>query len=144
MDAFTPAQTTELISRMGAKKAQTRLDKMILNSFMGGTLLSFGCALTLSTNASPWFQTNAPGLIRTIGAMVFPIGLIMVNLTGADLFTSYCMFSVIALLRRRCSVCELAKTWIVSFFGNLAGALFHMAILTGCKHLLVAIATISF
>lgn len=107
---------------------------MFINSFMGGCLLCFGCALFLSTNASPWFQTNAPGLIRTISAMVFPIGLIMVVLTGADLFTSYCMYSVVALLHRRCSILDLLKTWFVSFFGNLAGALFFMAVLTGCEY----------
>jgi formate/nitrite transporter FocA (FNT family) len=133
MDAFTPAQTTELVSRIGAKKARMRIDKMFINSFMGGALISFGCALSLSTNSSPWFQTNAPGLIRTISAMVFPVGLIMVVLTGADLFTSYCMYSVVALLHRRCSFLDLLKTWFVSFFGNLAGALFFMAVLTGCK-----------
>ncbi|ESZ92723.1 hypothetical protein SBOR_6888 [Sclerotinia borealis F-4128] len=104
---------------------------MFINSFIGGGLLSFGCALSLSTNASPWFQTNAPGLIRTISAMVFPVGLIMVVLTGADLFTSYCMYSVVALLHRRCSFLDLLKTWFVSFFGNLAGVLFFMAVLTG-------------
>ncbi|KAK0120466.1 hypothetical protein ONS96_010680 [Cadophora gregata f. sp. sojae] len=131
MDAFTPAQTTELISRIGAKKARMRLDKMFINSFLGGALLSFGAALSLSTNSSPWFQTNAPGLIRTLSAMVFPVGLIMVMLTGADLFTSYCMYSVVALLHRRCSFVDLLKTWVVSFFGNLAGALFFMAVLTG-------------
>ncbi|PQE28817.1 formate nitrite transporter family protein [Rutstroemia sp. NJR-2017a WRK4] len=131
MDAFTPAQTTELVSRIGAKKARMRIDKMFINSFMGGCLISFGCALALSTNASPWFQTNAPGLIRTISAMVFPVGLIMVVLTGADLFTSYCMYSVVAWLHRRCSFLDLLKTWFVSFFGNMAGALFFMAVLTG-------------
>lgn len=131
MDAFTPAQTTELISRIGAKKARMRLDKMIVNSFMGGMFISIGGALALSTNASPWFQTNAPGLIRTIGAMVFPVGLIMCVLTGADLYTSYCMYSVIAFLHRRCSFLDLTKTWVVSFFANLAGALFAMAVLTG-------------
>lgn len=91
MDAFSPAQTIELISRMGTKKANMRIDKLIMNSIMGGLLLGFGCALNLSTLSSPWFQTNAPGLIRTIGACFFPVGLIMVFLTGADLFTSYCM-----------------------------------------------------
>jgi hypothetical protein len=126
-------QTTELVSRIGAKKARMRIDKMFINSFMGGCLISFGCALALSTNASPWFQTNAPGLIRTISAMVFPVGLIMVVLTGADLFTSYCMYSVVAWLHRRCSFLDLLKTWFVSFFGNMAGALFFMAVLTGCK-----------
>jgi formate/nitrite transporter FocA (FNT family) len=89
MDSFTPAQTTELVSRMGEKKARMRIDKMFLNSFMGGPLLGFGCALLLSTNSAPWFQTNAPGLIRSIAAAFFPVGLMMVMLTGADLFTSY-------------------------------------------------------
>jgi formate/nitrite transporter FocA (FNT family) len=131
MDAFTPAQTTELISRIGAKKARMRLDKMFVNSFMGGALISMGAALAVSTNSSPWFTTNAPGLIRTIGAMVFPVGLIMIILTGADLFTSYCMYSVVALLHRRCSFVDLAKTWFISFFGNLAGALVFTIVLVG-------------
>ncbi|KAF8862697.1 Formate/nitrite transporter [Acephala macrosclerotiorum] len=131
MDAFSPAQTIELISRMGTKKANMRIDKMIINSIMGGLLLGFGCALNLSTLSSPWFQTNAPGLIRTIGACFFPVGLIMVFLTGADLFTSYCMYSVVALLHRRITILDLAKTWGVSFFCNLAGILFSALILFG-------------
>jgi hypothetical protein len=64
--------------------------------------------------------------------MVFPVGLIMTVLTGADLYTSYCMYSVVAFLHRRCSFLDILKTWFVSFFGNLAGALFFMAVLTGC------------
>ncbi|EKD14931.1 uncharacterized protein L3040_005007 [Drepanopeziza brunnea f. sp. 'multigermtubi'] len=131
MDALTPAQTTELVSRLGEKKARTRLDKMFINSFMGGCFVSCGAALSLSTSASPWFRDNAPGLIRTISAMVFPVGLIMVVMTGADLFTSYCMYSTVAWLHRRCSFLDLLKTWFVSFFANLAGVLFFMAILTG-------------
>jgi len=41
---------------------------------MTGPLLGFGCAVLVSTNASPWYQENAPGLIRTIGALMFPVG----------------------------------------------------------------------
>ncbi|KAH8647000.1 Formate/nitrite transporter [Tricladium varicosporioides] len=131
MDAFTPAQTIELISRIGAKKANMRLDKMVVNSVMGGLLLGFGCAINVSTASSPWFQTNAPGLIRTIAACFFPVGLIMVFLSGADLFTSYCMYSIVALLHRRISIIDLAKTWAISFFSNLAGILFFAIVLVG-------------
>lgn len=42
MDAFTPQQTTELVSRIGAKKSHMRLDKLWWNSFMAGPLLGFG------------------------------------------------------------------------------------------------------
>lgn len=83
----------ELISRIGQKKSKMRLDKLWWNSFMAGPLLGFGCAIALSTNASPWYQDNAPGLIRTISASLFPIGLITVVLTGADLYTSNVMVS---------------------------------------------------
>lgn len=58
----------------GTKKAHMRLDKLWWNSFMTGPLLSFGCAITVSTNAAPWYQENAPGLIRTVAAIFFPIG----------------------------------------------------------------------
>ncbi|KAK0846676.1 hypothetical protein LTR03_006757 [Friedmanniomyces endolithicus] len=131
MDAFTPQQTIELVSRIGTKKAHMRLDKLWWNSFMSGPLLGFGCAILMSTGASPWYQENAPGLIRTISAIGFPVGLIMIVLTGADLFTSNVMFMSTALLHRRISVLDLLKNWVVSFFGNLAGSLFFMAIITG-------------
>ncbi|KFY24250.1 hypothetical protein V491_02227 [Pseudogymnoascus sp. VKM F-3775] len=140
MDAFTPAQTTELVSRIGAAKARMRIDKMFLNSFLGGPLLGFGCALALSTNASPWFLTNAPGLIKSISAAFFPVGIMMVILTGADLFTSYILFSTVAFLHRRITFVDLLKTWFISFFGNLAGMLFFMALLTGYGGVLEAAA----
>ncbi|GAB7338057.1 hypothetical protein MBLNU457_4425t1 [Dothideomycetes sp. NU457] len=98
---------------------------------MTGPLLAFGCAITVSTNAAPWYQENAPGLIRTVGAIFFPIGLVMIVLSGADLFTSNIMFMWTAFLHRRVSVLDVAKSWVVSFFGNLAGTLFAMAIIFG-------------
>jgi formate/nitrite transporter FocA (FNT family) len=67
---------------------------MFMNSVAGSFLLGFGCALNISTQSAPpggWFQVNAPGLLKTLSACFFPVGLIMCFLTGADLFTSYCM-----------------------------------------------------
>lgn len=137
MDAFTPQQTTELVSRIGTKKAHMRLDKLFFNSCMSGPLLGFGCAVALSTEAAPWYQENAPGLIRTIGAVFFPVGLVMIVLSGADLFTSNVMFMATAALHRRVSIIDLLVNWVVSYFGNLAGMLFFMAIVTGCRSLII-------
>jgi formate/nitrite transporter FocA (FNT family) len=91
MEAFTPAQTVTILGNIGTKKARQRLDKMFVNCVAGSFLLGFGCALNVSTNCALWFQEHAPGLIKIISACVFPVGLIMCFLTGADLFTSYCM-----------------------------------------------------
>lgn len=86
--AYTPAETTELISRTGVKKGNMRPDMTFLSAVSAGCLLSFGCAVSLTALTAPWYQENAPGLIRLVGAAVFPLGKVMAVLTGADLFTA--------------------------------------------------------
>lgn len=105
MDAYTPTQTTLLLSNIASKKARQRLDKLFVNCVVGSFLLGFGCAINISTSASPWFQVNAPGLIKTISASFFPVGLIMCFLSGADLFTSYCMVITPSLRKRNFTMC---------------------------------------
>ena len=61
--------------------------KIFFSSFMAGCLLSFAGGVALIVNSSPWFQDNAPGLIKMIAGMIFPIGLVMIVMTGADLCT---------------------------------------------------------
>jgi formate/nitrite transporter FocA (FNT family) len=87
IDAYTPLEVVEFVSRAGTVKGHMRLDKIFLSSVSAGCLLALACGTTLSTNASPWFTENAPGLIRTISALVFPYGLVLIILTGADLCT---------------------------------------------------------
>lgn len=70
MNAYSPKETIELCGRAGTAKANMRIDKMFLSSVMAGMLLAFACAVLLSTNTAPWFQDNAPGLIRTVAALV--------------------------------------------------------------------------
>jgi formate/nitrite transporter FocA (FNT family) len=84
---YTPVQTIEIVSRTGVHKGNMRYDKVFLSSVSAGCLLSFAGASALSINTSPWYQENAPGLIRTLGAIVFPYSLVLIVLTGADLCT---------------------------------------------------------
>ena len=55
----------------------------------------------------------------------------MIMLSGADLFTSNILFMTVAFLERRVSLYHVAKIWIVSFFGNLAGSAFFVAFILG-------------
>ena len=55
-------------------------------------LIAFdSCAVALSTETAPSYQDNAPDLIRTIGSIFFPVELIMIVLSEADLITSNVM-----------------------------------------------------
>jgi formate/nitrite transporter FocA (FNT family) len=130
-NAYTPREATEQCSRAGVAKANMRLDKMFFSSFMAGCILAFACAATLSTNTSPWYQENAPGLMRMIGAVIFPWGLATIVLTGADLCTGSFMFTTISVLHRRLSPLKLLIHWTVTFFGNLAGSLLVVGLMSG-------------
>ncbi|KAH7148339.1 Formate/nitrite transporter [Dactylonectria macrodidyma] len=129
--AYTPAETAELICRAGVKKGHSRPDKVFLSGVSGGCILSFGCAVSLTALTAPWYQENAPGLIKLIGASVFPLGLVIVILTGADLFTSTNLFTFVAVLQGRLSIWRMLLHWFLCFFGNLAGSLFVMSIIIG-------------
>jgi formate/nitrite transporter FocA (FNT family) len=72
--AYTPRETAELVSRTGVIKGNTRIDRVFLSAVNAGMILSFACASHLSIQSSPWFQENAPGLIKALGALVFPYG----------------------------------------------------------------------
>ena len=89
--AYSPAEAIELVSRAGVRKGNMRPDKIFLSAVSAGCLLNFGSGAMLIALASPWYQENAPGLIRIIGAFVFPFGFDMVILTGVDLFTASTM-----------------------------------------------------
>ena len=137
-NAYTPQESFEIVSRMGVKKAFMRVDKSFLSACSAGMILSFACATLISTNTSPWYQENAPGLIKTIAALVFPYGLVIVQMTGSDLCTGSFMYTTVAMLHRRLSIWRMLEHWVVTFSGNLAGSLFVCCVIVGCKSLIAA------
>lgn len=87
MNSYTPTEAIELVSRTGVKKGNMQPLQAFLSAVSAGCLLSFASASFLVTNTAPWYQENAPGLVRMLGALVFPYGLVLIILTGADLCT---------------------------------------------------------
>lgn len=66
-----------------------------------------------------------------IGAVVFPWGLATIVISGADLCTGSFMFTTIAILHRRLGPGKALMHWGITFFGNLAGSLFVVGLMTG-------------
>ncbi|KAK6396557.1 hypothetical protein LTR65_008455 [Meristemomyces frigidus] len=130
-NCYSPKEAIELCSRAGVHKVNMRIDKMFFSAFMAGCLLAFACAATLSTITAPWYQENAPGLIRMIGALIFPWGLVAIILTGADLVTASFMFTTLPTLHRRISPLKMLLHLTISFLGNLAGSLLVVGLITG-------------
>ncbi|KAI5363578.1 putative formate/nitrite transporter, aquaporin [Septoria linicola] len=130
-NAYAPRETIELCGRMGVAKANTRIDKVFVSSVLAGVLLSFAGAVLLTVNASPWFEGDAPGMLKIAGGLLFPIGFVMVVTSGTDLCTGSFVITTLAVLQRRISVWKMLLHWFITFWGNLAGSLFVVAIIAG-------------
>ncbi|KAJ4396203.1 hypothetical protein N0V93_000422 [Gnomoniopsis smithogilvyi] len=128
---YTAAETIELISQAGELKGAMRPEKTFFSAVSAGCLLAFAAAANLRAQASPWLIDNAPGLNGLIGAMVFPMGLVWIVLTGAELFTDVIMYTIVAALQGKLKLWQLARQWFLCFWGNLAGTLFVMIVILG-------------
>lgn len=59
INAYSPVETTEICSRVGTKKANMRVDKIIVSSFIAGCFLSLSGSVCLVINTSPWVSAVA-------------------------------------------------------------------------------------
>jgi len=112
-------------------KHRSRMDIVFGKAVVAGLLLSFGGLLSQVLGAgSPSLNESNPGLVKILSGFVFPVGLVMIVLQGADLLTSNMMTFPMAVLKRRVPFWGLALNWFVVFWGNMAGSLFFAAVLT--------------
>lgn len=115
----------ELVTRMvdaGAYKMQLSVRDTLIRAFMGAALLTLGAAfaLTVSTN------TGQP----LLGAVLFPVGFVILYLFGYDLLTGVFTLGPLAVLSKRpgATVGAMLRNWGLVFLGNFGGA-FMVAIL---------------
>jgi len=100
-----------------------------MSGLLGGCFLGFaGMLMTLVAGGSPMLAAANPGLWQLAYGAVFPIGLSMIILTGADLFTGNTMTSSLMVLGHgqrglRRNLSELGRLWGVSIAGNFVGGL---------------------
>ena len=122
----TPPQMVEsLVSTMETRTKTSPL-KTFLLALPGGGLIAFGFAFYVNTQLGAG-QLPA-GLMKLIGGMTFSVGLMMVVLTGAELFTSTTM-SLSAKLSGRTSWWLWLRHWICSYVGNFIGAMLVVGLL---------------
>lgn len=128
MNLFTPSETAENICKSGITKGKMPLLKMILLGICAGAFIAFGAFAAITVSAGwpdPW---NSAGLLKLAMGSVFPVGLMLVVLTGSELFTGNNMFLAYSLFEKKTTAGELLKNWIVVYFANFAGALIVLAI----------------
>lgn len=130
-DAYKPAEIAALIETAGVAKAALPLHRMAVLAMLAGAFIGFGAAFwsVAMAGADPGF-----GPARVLGGVVFALGLILVVVGGAELFTGNALM-VMAAVDRRITLGALMRNWGIVFLGNLIGAV-GLAVAFGLSGLL--------
>ncbi len=117
-DAYKPAEIAALIETAGVAKAALPAHRMLVLALLAGAFIGFGSAFwcVAMAGVDPGF-----GPARVLGGMVFALGLILVVVGGAELFTGNALM-VMAAVDRRISPAALGRNWAIVYAGNLLGA----------------------
>ena len=97
---------------------------MLLRGFMAGAYIAMGGALaTVCATGVATFL--GAGFAKLILGAVFPVGLIIIVLTGAELFTGDAMLAPVAAFIHKVSWASVINLWIWVYIGNLIGSIFY-------------------
>ena len=124
MALFTPTEITDNYAKASIDKAESPAWRLFLLAVAAGVFIGLG-AVTSSTAAHA--LENA-GMVRLVSGLIFPIGLMMVILLGAELFTGNALM-VTAAVSDKISWKLLLRNWGIVFLGNLAGAVVLAALM---------------
>ena len=118
-DAYPPEQVARLVEQVGVKKATMPAVQTLALGMLAGAFIAFGAMyFTLVMTGSPL----GFGPSRMIGGLAFSLGLVLVVVGGAELFTGNNLI-VMAWAERRITTGQLARNWALVYLANLGGAL---------------------
>lgn len=119
IDAYTPAQMAARVEKAGIVKGNRDTFSTFSLAVMAGVFIALGAVFfTFVIHDSELSN----GFTKLIGGFVFSLGLILVIITGAELFTGNNLI-VMAVVSRKITLGQLGVNWGVVFTGNFVGSL---------------------
>ncbi len=118
LDAYKPSQIAELVEAAGVTKARLPVKQLFTLALLAGIFIGIGGA------AFTMVMTGVDGSFgpaRFLGGIVFSLGLILVVVGGAELFTGNALM-VMAAVDGLIKPGELLKNWMIVYISNMVGA----------------------
>lgn len=114
-----PDEMAEIAEEAGIKKVKRRFSKTLVLAILAGAFISFGAIFATTVTAD---LTLSHSFTKLIGGLAFSLGLILVIVGGAELFTGNNLI-VMAWANKRIKTSQVLKNWSIVFFGNFVGAI---------------------
>jgi len=124
MDYIKPADVIENMIKTGVVKAGLPVRDLLIRGFLSGALLAFATSLALTATT----QTGVP----LVGALVFPVGFVIIVLLGLELVTGSFALVPLARAEGKISTGNLVSNLAWVFWGNLLGSLVYGGLLYVC------------
>jgi nitrite transporter len=105
------------LARVKADASKNRPLAFLVSSMMAGAYIGIGIILIFGLG-----QAADPSWRSLVMGTSFGIALTLVIFAGAELFTGHTMFMTLGLMNRSVEASSLARTWILSWIGNLVGS----------------------
>jgi formate transporter len=119
-DALIPAEMAGKAEQIGMKKAHMNALHMFVLAVLAGAFIALGAIFSTSVVAG---SSALPyGVVRLLAGLAFSLGLILVVVGGAELFTGNNLI-VMAWASGKVGTRLLLNNWVIVYLGNFAGAL---------------------
>jgi formate transporter len=128
-DAFSPRQIAEKIEDGGVAKARLPLVSMAMLGVLAGGFIGLGGLFSTVVLSDPALGFAAG---RVLGGVAFSLGLVLVVVAGAELFTGNNLL-VMAWADRRITTAEMLRSWAVVYVANAVGAI-GLAVIVWLSH----------
>jgi formate transporter len=119
LNAYSPAEIQEAVETVGVKKANMPFLPSFMLAVVAGGSIGLGAMYYTIVASDPDLSFAT---VRVIGGLVFSLGLAIVLVGGAELFTGNNLI-VMAWASGRISTREVLRNWIIVYCGNLVGSL---------------------
>lgn len=133
MATNTPVEVINSALKIGANKLSLQSDsygRFALLTILAGIYIAFGATLSLIVGYGfPEAAASNPALQKILSGAVFPIGLILVVVLGAELFTGNNALLMPYWMSGRCSLRDVAVNWILVYLGNFVGSLLFVYVM---------------
>jgi formate/nitrite transporter len=135
----TPKEVINIVSKLALNKGDYKINKTLILAFLAGAYIAFGGLLALIVGGgTPGIAATNPGITKFLFGATFPIGLILVVVVGAELFTGNNAYFIPNLLSKKQGIQALLKNWGLVYVGNFIGAIFVAYVITHLTHIVSA------